>query len=90
VHAVAEAALVRHDAAPAVADAAGDIAARREADDLHQRRPDRGDVSATVDDRPTPGHGDTALSPIAEPKVKRTSEIAAAQSAPAMMAPQFR
>jgi hypothetical protein len=47
-------------------------------------------ISATGADRPTPGHGETALSPIAEPKVKRTSEIAAAQSAPAMMAPQLR
>ena len=43
-----------------------------------------------VGDRPALGHGDTALRPMAEPKVRRTNEMAAAQSPPAMMAPQLR
>jgi len=43
-----------------------------------------------VGDRPVLGQGEIALSPIAEPKVRRTKEMAAAQTAPAMMAPQLR
>ena len=39
-------------------------------------------------DRPVLGHGDTALKPMAEPKVRRTKEMAAAQSPPGIMAPQ--
>src|SRR6476659_9135358 len=36
---------------------------------------------------PEPGHGETAERPIAEPKVRKTKESAAAVMAPAMTAP---
>ena len=41
-------------------------------------------------DSPALGHGDATLRPMAEPKVRRTKEMAAAQSPPAMIAPQLR
>ena len=80
--------LVRGRALEGPAQPAGEVAARREADDRHPDEPDARADGEPASDTPSPGSAETIVSPMAEPKVSRTSDSAAEGRAPARIAAQ--